>query len=77
MYLQRRNRKWICAEEFNKGSYYDLFYGFLIKMVCINDSVERNIRLIQDFVAASKKEDHRQDIMLLAKKNRSTLTKDD
>ena len=58
---------WICAEEFDKGPNYDLFYSFITKIACINDNAERNIRLIQDFVAASKKEDHRQEAVKLQK----------
>ena len=46
---------WICAEEFDKGPNYDLFYSFITKIACINDNAERNIRLIHNFVAASKR----------------------
>ena len=52
---------------------YRKFVQFVKNMQVTNDCAERNIRLIQDFVFASKSEDQRQNVMLVAREERKRM----
>lgn len=52
------------------------FKLFVKNMSSVNDCAERNIRLIQDFVAASKSEDMKQNIMQVARDSRKKCKRD-
>ena len=65
--------KWIHGEAQES---LDKFKMFVKGNTCVNDCSERNIRLIQDFVAGYKNEDMKQNLLLVARDNRKKLKKD-
>ena len=67
-------KKWF-VEDFSSLDSYKIFSKFVRGLVSTNDCAERNIKLIQDFVLSSSKEETRQNIMLVARDHRKKLTK--
>ena len=55
---------------------YRKFSDFVMKLLVVNDSAERGVKLIQDFVANSTDEDLRQARLLSASEQSKNLSKD-
>ena len=68
-------KTWLEADVSTNMS-YQKFVQFMKNLETVNDCAERNVKLIQDYVMASKSEDQRQNVMLVARENRKKLKKD-
>lgn len=73
--IQKEDVQCWVEEGLESSESYQKFCKFIRNLVAVNDCVERNIKLIQEFVMSSNKEDMRQNIMLVAKDNRKKLKK--
>lgn len=58
-----------------KMSSFIKFSKFVNNLPVSNDSAERNVKLIQDFVNTYHKEDTRQDLLIAVEKKRKERTK--
>ena len=51
------------------------FIAWIKNISVVNDGAERNIKLIKDFLSATRDEDHLQNVLFVVKKSRKNLTK--
>ena len=62
-------------EGFSESESFAVFGDFVRGLHSTNDCAERNIKLIQDYVMSSNKEEARQNIIFFAQDNRKKMSK--
>ena len=74
--LSDKARDWLQLPASQQESFRALEH-FVKSLACVNDSSERKIKLIQDYVLSAKSEEKRQNILFSAHQNRTILKYDE
>ena len=74
---QARDWLQLPASEWEEHGSFRALEHFVKSLACVNDSSERKIKLIQDYVLSAKSEEKRQNILFSAHQNRTILKYDE
>ena len=76
--ISEESKNWMLlpCEEWKKHESFLKFEKYVKSLACVNDTSERKIKLIQDYVSSAKNEEKRQNILQCAHRNRSLLSYD-
>ena len=76
--LQISDTDWLLLpeNEWKNNASYLKIKSFVSGIKCVNDSAERHIKLIQDYVLTAKSEEKRQSILISASQSRAKLSYD-